>query len=56
MTRKKPVETEVVEGTGASSRLVLVLKAETKSGYAGVTPNGKRGETGGRLGCFGFVL
>ena len=41
MTRKKPVETEVVEGAGASSRLVLVLKAETKSGYAGVTPNGK---------------
>ena len=26
---------------GASSRLVLVLKADTKSGYAGVTPNGK---------------
>ena len=41
MTRKKPVETEVVVGAGASSRLVLVLKAETKSGYAGVTPNGK---------------
>ena len=41
MTRKKPVETEVVEGAGASLRLVLVLKADTKSGYAGVTPNGK---------------
>ena len=41
MTRKKPVETEVVEGAGASSRLVLIVKAGTKSGYAGVTPNGK---------------
>ena len=41
MTRKKPVEIEVVEGAGASSRLVLVLKAGTKSGYSGVTPNGK---------------
>ena len=42
MTRNKPVETEVVEGAGASARLVLVLKAGTKSGYAGVTPNGKQ--------------
>ena len=41
MTRKKPVETEVVEGAGASSRLILILKAGSKSGYAGVTPNGK---------------
>ena len=41
MTRNKPVETEVVEGAGASARLVLVLKAGTKSGYSGVTPNGK---------------
>jgi len=29
MTRKKPVETEVVEGAGASSRLVLIVKAGT---------------------------
>ena len=41
MTKKKAVETEVVEGAGASSRLVLIVKAGTKSGYAGVTPNGK---------------
>ena len=41
MTKKKAVDTEVVEGAGASARLVLVLKAGTKSGYAGVTPNGK---------------
>jgi hypothetical protein len=27
LTRKKPVETEVVEGAGASSRLVLIVKA-----------------------------
>ena len=30
-----------MEGAGASSRLVLIVKAGTKSGYAGVTPNGK---------------
>ena len=41
MTTKKAVETEVVEGAGASSRLVLIRKAGTKSGYSGVTPNGK---------------
>jgi hypothetical protein len=29
MTKKKAVETEVVEGAGASSRLVLIVKAGT---------------------------
>ena len=42
MTKKKAVETEVVEGAGASTRLVLILKPGTKSGYSGVTPNGKQ--------------
>ena len=42
MTKKKAVETEVVEGAGASTRLVLILKPATKSGYSGVTPNGKQ--------------
>ena len=30
-----------MEGAGASSRLVHIVKAGTKSGYASVTPNGK---------------
>ena len=29
MTKKKAVDTEVVEGAGASARLVLILKAGT---------------------------
>ena len=42
MTKKKPMETEIVEGAGASSRVTLILKPGTKSGYYGVIPNGKR--------------
>ena len=30
-----------LSGGAPSSRLVLIVKAGTKSGYAGVTPNGK---------------
>ena len=45
MTKKKAVETEVVEGSGASTRLVLILKPGTKSGYSGVTPNCKQWQT-----------
>ena len=42
MTKKKPTETEVVEGAGSSSSLRLILKPGTKSGHYGVIPNGKR--------------
>ena len=45
MTKKLPVETEVVEGAAASAKLVLVLKPGTKSGYSGVTPNCKQWQT-----------
>ena len=42
MTKQKPVETDVIEGAGASSRVTVILKPGTKSGYYGVMPNGKR--------------
>lgn len=41
MTKKKPVQTEIVEGSGASAGLVLILKPGSLSGYYGVIPNGK---------------
>ena len=42
MTKAKAKETETVDGTGASTGLVLVRK-KSASGYYGVRPNGKKG-------------
>jgi hypothetical protein len=39
-TKKKPVQTEIVEGSGASAGLVLILKPGSLSSYYGVIPNG----------------
>jgi hypothetical protein len=41
MTKAKEVETEIVGGAGATARLILKRKPNTKSGYYGVIPNGK---------------
>ena len=42
MTKKKPRETEVVDGAGATAGLILVINRRSASGYYGVGKNGKK--------------
>ena len=43
MTKKKVVETEIVDGAGASAGLVIIRKPRSASGYYGVVRNGNKG-------------
>ena len=43
MTKKKVVETEIVDGAGASAGLVIIRKPRSASGSYGVVRNGNKG-------------